>query len=332
MGFPNTIQTRLLAAAAAVTLIAACDNAGSDLGFDLDRGGTVLVGVYLDRDGSRTFSLPLDTVFANARVALLPLGGRDTLQARNTDALGQVRFTDVPLGQYRVVVDSASVGDSIRVQLIDSTAGFHVVLGDTVPVVARLGYPEVSLRQARGLPLGRRVFVRGVILAGVQSFRDTTSLISDSSGFIRMTRVSLRAGLTGNNPGDSVSVIGLTSTRLGLPTLDNASIARFGVRPAPIPISINTGQAATASNGSLDAALVQLTGAIISDTSTVAPDFRVEASDGSGTVVIILDGGINFIRSNFRPLRSMNLRGVLVPDGQGKWQVKPRDLGDVTFN
>lgn len=319
------------AAITAIGVLSACENVGSDLGAALQSNGTVAVLVYLDRDGSRTPTV-LDTVFAKARVALLLRGGRDTVQTKITDANGVARFQDVALGQYRIVVDSVSVGDSIKVQQVDSASGFHVAIGDTVPLVARLGYPEVSIRQARTMQQGRRVFIRGVVLAGVQSFRDTTSHIVDSSGFLRLTRVSLRAGLTGNNPGDSVSVLGLTSVRLGLPTLDNAALARFGTRPPPIPIAIGTGTAATASNGTLDAALIQVTGATISDTATAAPDFRVQASDGSGTIEIILDGGINFIRSAFRPTRSMNVRGVLVPDGLGKWQLKPRDLGDVTFN
>ena len=327
----HSIRPFVLAAVLGAGLLAACDNAGSDLGVTVESNGAVAVLVYLDRDGSRT-ATALDTVYRNARVALLLRGGRDTIQARTTDANGVVRFPDVALGQYRIIVDSASVGDSIKVQDVDSAAGFHVTIGDTVPIVARLGYPEGSIRQARTMQVGRRVFIRGVILAGVQSFRDTTSHITDSSGFLRLTRVSLRAGLTGNSPGDSVSVLGVTSARLGLPTLDNANVARFGTRPAPIPIAIGTGIAATASNGTLDAALIQVTGAIISDTSTIAPDFRVQASDGSGSIEVILDGNINFVRSNFRPNRSMNVRGVLVPDGQGKWQLKPRDLGDVIFN
>ena len=87
-----------------------------------------------------------------------------------------------------------------------------------------------------------------------------------------------------------------------------------------------------ASGGVLDAALVQVIGAIISDTATVAPDFRVTASDGSGPVQLILDANLPFSRTAFRPGRSMNVKGVLVPDGQGGWNLKPRDIGDVSFN
>jgi hypothetical protein len=317
---------------AVVVMAAACNNAGSDLGVEVTARSAVTVLVYLDRDGSRTPTEVIDTVFRNARVGLLPLTGSDTLEAQFTTTQGLARFDAVPLGTYRIGVTQASVGDSVEVQAIDPDT-LQIVASDTNRgVLVRLGYPEVSIREARSAPLGRRVFVRGFILAGVQSFRDTTSHLADSSGQIRLTRVSLRGSITGNSPGDSVSVLGLTSTRSGQPTLDNAIISRFGARPAPIPLPVATITAVTANNGVLDAGLVLITGALISDTSTVAPDFRVVASDGTGDLTIILDGNIPFARANFRPGRSMNIRGVLVPDGAGSWQLKPRDTGDVGFN
>jgi hypothetical protein len=308
-----------------------CTNEGSGLGPGPEETRVVEVGVYLDRDGSRTVTV-LDTVFAKARVALFVQGSSDTLKTAVSNAAGVARFTDIALGRYTIAIDPKSIGDSIQVQAIDSTNIRVTAADDTVGSVARLGYPEVSIRQARTLPAGRRVFIRGTILAGVQSFRDTTSHISDSSGQIRLTRVALRGGLSGNSPGDSVSVLGITSSRAGQPTLDLASIARFGTRPAPIPLPVGTGPAATASNGIWDAALVQITGAIISDTVTVAPDFQVTVSDGTGSLEVLLDGNLNFPRTSFRPGRSMNARGVLVPNGVGGWVFKPRELGDVTLN
>jgi hypothetical protein len=311
--------------------VSACDNAGSDLGFSESRTTAVTVGVYLDRDGSRTLTV-LDTVFANARVALIQLGNNDTARTMVTGTLGLARFDGVPLGQYRVAVVPSTIGDSIEVAAVDS-ATIRLVAADTNrEVIARLAYPEVSIRAARALPLGRRVFIRGIVLAGVQSFRDTTSHVSDSSGQIRLTRVTLRGGLLGNAPGDSVSVLGVTSSRAGQSTLDNAIIARFNQRPPPPPLPISSATAATASGGVLDAGFVLITGAIISDSGTVAPDFRVTASDGSGDLRILLDANLPFARSQFRPLRSMNVRGVLVPDGAGAWMLKPRDVSDVVFN
>lgn len=312
--------------------IPACQNAGSDLGFASSSTSTVVVGVYLDRDGSRTFSAVLDTAFAGARVALLARGTGDTVRTRPSDANGVATFDAVPIGEYIIAVVPASIGDSIVVAAIDS-ANVRVTAGTTVvAVLVRLSYPEVSIRQARALPLGKRAFIRGVVLAGVQSFRDTTSHVSDSSGQIRLTRVSLRGGLTGNAPGDSVSVLGTASSRAGQPTLDLALVTKIGTRPAPIPFSVNAASAATAGGGALDAALVQVIAVTITDTVAIAPDFHVTASDGSGPLIIILDANLPFARAVFRPGRSITVKGVLVPDGLGGWSLKPRELGDVVFN
>jgi len=312
--------------------LAGCQNAGSDLGFGSAQTGGIFVGLYLDRDGSRTQTLTVDTVFAHARVALLARGSTDTLQVIVSNALGVAQFDAVPVGEYRITVDPGSIGDSLVVQAVDS-ANVRLTAGGTNPiVVVRLGYPEFSIRAARALPLGKRAFIRGVVLVGVQAFRDTTSHISDSSGQIRLTRVQLRGGLTGNSPGDSVSVLGTASSRDGQATLDVAIVSRFGNRPAPVPFFITTATAATANGGVLDAALVQVNSAVVSDSATVAPDFKVIASDNSGPVKIILDANLPFARTAFRPGRSLNVTGVLVPDGAGGWNLKPRSPGDVNFN
>lgn len=330
---PPARLTALLAAG----VLGACVSAGSDLGFGPDETRVVGVVIYLDRDGSRTPTPVLDTLYRGARVALFVRGSVDTFKTATTNTLGTALFAGVPLGQYRVAIVPASIGDSIEVQALRvgvvDTNEVRVTFGDdTTFAEGRLGYPEFSVREARNLPLGRRVFIRGVILAGVQSFRDTTSHVSDSSLAIRLTRVALKGGLTANNPGDSVSVLGVTASRAGQPTLDNATISRFATRPEPVPLPVSTGTASTASNGVLDAALIRLTGATISDTATVSPDFRVTISDGTGSLRMILDANIAFPRSQFIPGRSMQAVGVLVPDGVGGWVIKPRQLGDVLLN
>ncbi len=321
----------------AAMVLAGCVSAGSDLGFGPEETRVVAVVIYLDRDGSRTPTAVLDTLYRGARVGLFVRGSQDTFKVATTNALGTALFTGVPLGQYRVDIVPSSIGDSIEVQairvgLVDTNEVRVTFADDTTGAEGRLGYPEFSVRQARNLPLGRRVFIRGVILSGVQSFRDTTSHVTDSSLAIRLTRVSLKGGLTGNNPGDSVSVLGVTASRAGQPTLDNASISRFNTRPEPVPLPVSTGTASTASNGALDAALVRLTGATITDTATVSPDFQVTISDGTGSLRMILDANIPFPRPQFIPLRSLQAVGVLVPDGVGGWVIKPRQLGDVLLN
>jgi hypothetical protein len=319
---------RGLAAIGLLGALVGCENSGVDLGFPPEQTGTVLVGVYLDRDGSRT-PTPFDTAYANARVALLLKGSADTVRTVVSNAGGIAAFTDLAFGEYQVTVAEASLGDSVELGEIDISTIRLTTTADTVGVLARLTFPEVSLVEVRSLPLGKRVFARGVVLAGVQVFRDTTSHVVDSSGALRLTRVALRGGLTGNSPGDSVSIFGLVSSRAGQPTLDQALLTRFATRPPPVPLQVGTGTAATAATGVIDANLVQITSALISDTLTVTPDYHVTVSDGTGSVVVVLDAGINFNRASFLPGRRLNAVGVLVPDGSGTWTLKPRGTGDV---
>src|SRR5512135_49059 len=117
---------------------ASCTNSGSNLGPEPSPTRIVNVGVYLDRDGSRTLT-GLDTVFAKARVALLIRGSVDTFKAVFSNANGIAKFSDVPLGQYTVTVDPRSVGDSIQVQAVDSTDIRVTAADSAIGVVARLG-------------------------------------------------------------------------------------------------------------------------------------------------------------------------------------------------
>lgn len=328
---------RLPALPALLVFAAACVSAGSDLGFGPEETRVVGVDVYLDRDGSRT-PTPGDTLYRGARVALFVRNSQDTFKIATTNTLGRALFTGVPTAQYRVAIVQSSIGDSIQLQAITvgltDTDELQVTFPeDTTFAFARLGYPEYSIRQVRNLPIGRRVFIRGVVLAGVQSFRDTTSHVTDSSLAIRLTRVTLKGGLTGNNPGDSVSVIGVTSIRAGQPTLDNANISRLPLaQPQPVPLPVSTGNASTASGGVLDAALIRITDAEISEAVSVAPDFRVTVSDGTGSVRMLLDANIPFNRAQFVVGRTLQAVGVLVPDGVGGWMVKPRQVADVFVN
>ena len=324
----RTLSTRLSLASTLVAALAGCDNAGTALGFPDENTGTVGVAVYLDRDGSRTLTAA-DTVYSGARIALLQKGRSDTLRTEPTNARGLIFFKSLPFGEYRVAVGRASLGDSLEVANIDLTDVAISQNDDTAGVVIRVAYPELTVRQARAAAPGKRVFIRGVILAGVQVFRDTTSYLADSSGSIRLTDVALRAGLVGNIPGDSVSALGTISSRLAQPVLARALVGRFGSRPPPVALIVNSKTAASASTGALDAGLVQVIAALISDTASVSPDYLVTVNDGSGPLVITLDANVPFLRASFLPGRRVNARGVLVPNGTGGWTLKPRDLADI---
>lgn len=324
------LMQRARGALALPLLLAACDPAGLDLGFGAEPTGTVAVGVYLDRDGSRTLT-GLDTVYQGAVVRLRPQAGGAPVATATTTLQGIATFDGVRLGDYLVTVDPASVGDSLQVADIDADSVRVTAAADQVSATARLAFPEFSVRQARLRPAGSRVSIRGVVLAGLQSFADQSSHLADTSVALRLTGLALLGGLTGNNPGDSVVVRGTLGQSNGQPVLTSGTLIRVATRPAPVGKAVSSGTAATAQNGALDADLVLVTSVTVSDTVSQGADFKVTASDGSGALVIILDSNIGFTRTQFRPTRVLSVRGVLVPDGLGGWVLKPRGTGDVTF-
>lgn len=311
-------------------VLAGCDPAGSDLGFGAEPTGEVAVVLYLDRDGSGTATGP-DTVFQGARVSLRPQGGGAAVATATSDQQGIARFTTLRLGDYLVTVESASIGDSILVADIDQDSIRVAAIAPQVGATVRLAYPELSIRQARLLPAGRRVFVRGLVLAGVQLYSDQSSHMADTSRAVRLTNVALLGGLTGNAAGDSVVVLGTVGLVNGQTVLSGARVTRVATRPAPVPKPVTSAVAASAQNGALDADLVLVSSVVVSDSMTVAPHFQVVASDGSGAVTIQLDTNPGIATNGFRIGRILNVRGVLVPTGQGSWILKPRGAGDITF-
>jgi len=262
-------------------------------------------------------------------VSLRPPGGGKAVQTVLTDVGGVARFGSVLVGEYSLSVDPASLGDSVSVAEIIPAPLEVVVSANPIEATIRLKYPEFSIRQAREQPPGKRIMIRGLVLAGVQSFRDTTSHVRDTSGQVRLTRVSLSGGLTGNDPGDSVAVLGTVSSRAGQPTLDQVRLYFISSRPAPVALALSTAAAAAASGGTLDAGLVRITGAVIAEAAVSGPDFRVVANDGSGPLTVIVDGNIQLNPVVFVVGRTLNVTGVLVPDGTGQWRLKPRTAGDI---
>jgi len=316
----------------AFVLLAAvgCSNAGEDLVVGApSRAGVELI-VVVDRDATGT-QTPPDTVLGGARVSLRPPSGGVAIQTVTTSLAGIAEFQNVPVGDYVITVDGATIGDSLiagQPTPVRVTASFDP--GEVEPVLVFTGYRQYFIRQARALAQGQRVLIRGIILAGVLSFRDTTAHVADSSSQIRLTRVTLRGNVSSNNPGDSVVVVGTVSSRAGQPTLDLAVITQVGFRLPPFPVLLSTAAAAAASGGTLDAGLVQIGGALISEAGPEGLDYRVVGNDGSGPVTIILDALGGFNQAAFVPGKTMSVRGVLVPDGTGKWRLKPRNPFDTS--
>lgn len=319
----------------ACCFLAACSNKGESLLLPGLPNGAIGVFLYLDRDASDSYTTD-DTVFAGARVALLASGGRDTIRVAISSAQGVATFDSVPVGSYRVAVDRLALGDSIATVVGDS--GTIRLLGQPDSILGaravRLGFAEVTIAQARALPAGRRVVVRGRVLSALQYFRDSTSFLKDATGYLRITGARHRPPRTGNNVGDSVSVLGTVGVDNGQPVLVDGLFGTLSEGPAPVPVAVSVAEVATAKGGTLDAALVRVTGAKISDTMTTLPDYLVRIADAGNAATladVVIDSLIPVPSGLFRPGFTIGATGVLVPRGNGSWVLKPRGGGDVTL-
>jgi hypothetical protein len=316
--------------AVAAGLLAGCSNAGEDLGFEPLGNGTVAAFIYLDRNGDLTPSGGADTAFAGVRLGLVVAGTTDTVFSANTDALGNVVFSNVPFGNYRFVVDSNTVADSIQIQAIDSANVRLTGNAQQQLVTIRLGYPALTISEARVASTGLKVFIKGMMLVGIGSFGDTTAHIIEDGVAIRLTNAT--NGGPAAQVADSARVSGTISVRGGQPVLDHAVVVvyKLGFTTAPFT-ALTTMLANNADTTAQDAALVGVTGALVTDTATVNGDFNVGVDDGSGRVVIVLDGDLTFPLAQIDLGDAVTARGLLVPTGSGTWVLKPRSQTDITI-
>lgn len=329
------MQMRPLLLAAMAGLVAACSNAGESMTIPALGKGKIVVQVYFDGDASQSYTVG-DSLFTGAHVALLAADGSDTVRIVSTNAQGLATFDSVPLGTWRVFVDRHALNDSVGVVVGDSGTVRVLARGDSNVGVrqVRLGYREVTIAQARALGAGHRVMIRGIVLSPMQFFHDSSSFVSDPTGRIRITSARHRPGRSGNNVGDSVLVVGTTGPDHGQPVLIAGLFSSLGTAAIPLPVAATVAEAHTAVAGTLDAALVLVTGAKITDTATVGPDFRVrlaDPNDGSKVTDVLIDSLLNIPHSVWKPGLSMTVRGVLVPNGDGSWILKPRGGLDITL-
>lgn len=323
-------SSRSVALALLVVAGLACDNAGADLGFGLPSGRSLSAQIYFDSDFSGT-ATAADTTIAGIRVFLLVGGTRDTVDSATTDATGLVGFTNLTPGPYTISVDSAqALGDTLLTTLTPAAVTI-TSSGPTPFISARLGYPELTVAGVRGATAGRKVVIAATVLAGGQTFSDTSAFVRDTSGALRLTSAAVTVGGS-VIPGDLVRVLGRVGSRNGQPVLDSARIALFFPGFAnPAADTLTSNEAAGALAGARDADLVRVTAGEITDTSTQGLDFRVTIDDSSGPLEVLLDARLQVPTAPFVLGDSLNVAGVLVPLGAGTWQLRPRSQQDITI-
>lgn len=316
---------RLAFASLSVLALAACDSAGTNRIVTVNATGTAIGVAFIDRNGNSTIDqgdLPLPGV----RVAVTPRGGTQVVASGVTNATGLYILSAIPVGSYHITVDSATLGDSLRIARID-TADITIGSGDTIRTTIAFAFPGVAVAQARALPAGRKVQVLGIAQNGWAAFGDSSIAVLDATGAIRVTRV---APVT-VSPGDSVRVTGTSSTFNGQPVITSATVAVLASgKPLPTPPTLSTAQAATAAGGRWDAQIVQVArGTILSAVPAPTGELDLSVDDGSGLLHVLLTPR-GFTNALYTPGAQLAATGVMVPAAGGQsFVLRPRADADL---
>jgi hypothetical protein len=172
----------------------------------------------------------------------------------------------------------------------------------------------------------------GIALNARSPFGDGVVHLQEGIDYLRATGVD-RENI---GAGDSVRFIGRTAKDAGLPILQDVRPFRLVAQAVFVqPVEVTSAEAASATGGDLDAALVRIRNALIEDTTSIGTNLVVRADDGSGPVELVLRDFLNFNRTLFNPdsTRFVEAVGLLVPlqvgAGQVRWRMTPRGGADL---
>jgi uncharacterized repeat protein (TIGR01451 family) len=326
-----------------VALLLASAGVGScDFATDVElleiRGTGFLFGqAYLDLNGTGAADTG-DEPLENARVVLTTPGSGDVVLEATTDTAGLFTLESVPVGTYEIGLAASVLGDSLTALGTDPSV--TVEIGDTTSFTIGASFPTMTLEEVRTAAAGRRIFTTGVAMNARLASTDGTVHLLDTTdvAYLRTTNVALPAGNI--LIGDSLRLLGRTGTDNGHPVLTSVTpyVLQRGLALPP-PVETTTEAATTADGGALDAALVRIRNAEISDTST-APngDFHFWANDGTDSVEVVFKWFRGISSSSIRPdtvVRISQATGLLTPydDGTGtvRWRLLPRGGSEVVL-
>lgn len=299
---------------------------------EITASGSVVGQAYLDSNGTM-FPDEGDVALSDVTVFLSSTIDRVTVATAQTEGDGDFVFEGVPLGSYIIRIDDAVPGDSLVT--VGPERRVDVTRDASADAVLGLTYPVLTIEEIRAADPGRTVFTSGIALNTRRTFsEDHRIFIAGASSYLQATNV-----LYTNPPvaaGDSVRFRGRTSSRDGQPMLDEVT-PFIVVTQARVtqPQDVSTAMAASADAGRLDAALVRLRNAEISDTLTSGGDFFFSADDGSGPIRVVVRSFLGRGTSDLGPstLRIEEAVGMLSPhdDGSGTitWRLLVRSAGEL---
>jgi hypothetical protein len=299
---------------------AACESTGERT-LGVEGTGVVIgvVGVDLVGAGQLGANAP---AMRDLEVVLRSRSGRGIMARTTSMVNGVLVFQGVPVGEYEVTVGPGAVPDSLVLVRVDS-ANVKLGANDTLFTSIVLSYPNLSIDAARAAPVGRSVFIEGVVLNAWPTYGDSTMHIAGETAGIRLIRALPTAAVVG----DSVRVRGVRGTRDGQPVLNNAVLMFLRAVEPREAETVDTETAASADGGRLDALFVRVAHSEVTDSATLpSGDFQLTVDDGSGPLNVVFDRNITFRLGVVGPLfeHTLEASGLLVPNGDVTWSLKPR--------
>ncbi len=283
--------------------------------------------------GVTTGSAATGTGGANDAALVSVIGAAVT--ATGTSGLDVSVTIDDGSGPVDVIADAAlgldvsglAPGVSVDVQgvLIPTNAGAWQIKPRMQSDIT-VATPLVTIQQAKSLPVGSEVVIAGVALNNLNSFDDESLHITDGAASIRATVIGTAVVFEG----DSVLLRGTLSTEFGQRIITLVTVTRINNVGPPSRQLVTTAVAASAVGGLLDAALVQITRATISNRTQNAGVTTLTVNDVTGPLTVEIDFSTGIPIGSLEPGAEVTFAGVLVPIGTGAWKLKPRSPTDIT--
>ena len=239
-------------------------------------------------------------------------------------------------GRVDVVMDRDAAIDLSRLErgaslnttgiLVPARSGGGWQLKPRASADVELTLPQLTVTAARAAEIGRRVRIKGAALHSWASFADGSLHLKDATGTIRITGVPAVSVFAG----DTVEVTGFIAAEAGQPVLREAIAEVMAIGNSPAPEAATLAAAANAGSGRLDAALVRLPSAEVTDTITLGRDYGLALTAGSDTIRVVLDADAGFAPGQYEMGARLEITGVLIPNATGRqWIIKPRSRNDV---
>ncbi|AHM61318.1 Endonuclease I [Flammeovirgaceae bacterium 311] len=183
---------------------------------------------------------------------------------------------------------------------------------------------EVSIAEARNLPLGTQVIINGTLTAVNEL--GGPAYLQDETGGIPVFDYQVH-GPDGFSIGDSIQVtasIGAFNQMLQL--VDVTNVESYGPANSPIaPLVVSIAEITPA----LEGQLVTITGASFTDTrGLLFPESNYNITDGTGTIALRIDGDVESLVGREIPDEAVTITGVL-SSFRGTLQLLPRFIEDL---